>query len=195
MNKKFSFAKLFATAAALVCMASVSAKASTPVLGELELQALAQVTPLNLINWKVGDTMSYDVEMGFFGKMGTSVKSVAKEEGGAIWVHQEMNLSGQKELIDMLINRADAKILKVLRNGQEMQMPDDKIEVISQDFAEVTVPAGTFKTVHIVAKSKQVSKIELWANPTDTAMDGGVKQIMATQFGDITMSLTSFKRN
>jgi hypothetical protein len=35
----------------------------------------------------------------------------------------------------------------------------------------------------------------MWANPTQTAIDGALKQIMATQFGDMTIELTSFKRN
>ena len=57
----------------------------------------------------------------------------------------------------------------------------------------MTVPAGTFKAIHIVAKNKQVDHIELWANPRDTVMDGAIKQTMTTQGIDIVMELTSFK--
>ena len=106
--------------------------------------AISAVTPLDLINWKVGDTQHYDVSLGFLGK-GTMVKSVTKDEGTAIWVHQDMDLSVQKDVSDILINKADAKILKYIHNGKEEAITDDKLEVISQEYGEITVPAGTFK--------------------------------------------------
>ena len=56
------------------------------------------------------------------------------------------------------------------------------------------MPAGTFKCVHIVAKSKSASKIELWANPAETVMEGSIKQIAASAMGDVTMEMTSFKK-
>ncbi|MEN9723027.1 MAG: hypothetical protein RJB38_1013 [Pseudomonadota bacterium] len=194
------FQKLTSTSAVaflgLILSSSIQTSQATEfVLNTSELQAMTLVSPLNVINWKVGDSMSYQVSMGFFGKMGTSVKSVSKDEGDSIWIHQELNLSVQKEVIDIQLSKADGKVLKMIRNGKEMQMPDDKLEIISQDYAEVTVPAGKFQAIHILAKSTQSSKIELWANPSQTAMDGGLKQIVATQFGDLTMELTSFKRN
>lgn len=179
-----------------VLMVSAPSKASSfGPLSAAELYSMSSVDALDLINWKVGDTMTYQVSMGFFGKIGSMVKSVTKDEGTSIWLTQNIALQSQKELVEVLFNKADGKILKMIRNGSEMQIPDDKIEVISQDYAEVTVPAGTFQSIHIVAKSKQVSKIEMWANPTQTAIDGAVKQIMATQFGDMVLELASFKRN
>jgi hypothetical protein len=194
MKKNGFFSKVLSLSAA-VALFIAAAPAGAMELNSIEVETLATVAPLNLINWKVGDTMNYQVSMGFFGKVGTMVKTANKDEGATIWLHQDINLQGQKEIVDVQFNKADAKVLKVLRNGKETQLPDDKIEVISQDYAQVTVPAGTFDTVHITAKSKQVSKIEMWANPTATALDGGVKQIMATQFGDMVLELTSFKRN
>jgi hypothetical protein len=156
--------------------------------------AMNQVGSLNLINWKVGDTASYNVTAMFGFVKGTLVKSVASEEGNAIWLKQDMNLAGQKQLIEMLMDRADGKILKLKQNGQDAQIPDDKPEIISQDYAEIKVPAGTFKCVHIVAKSKSASKIELWANPAETVMEGSIKQIAASTMGDVTMEMTSFKK-
>ncbi|MGK5088083.1 hypothetical protein WDW86_11045 [Bdellovibrionota bacterium FG-2] len=148
----------------------------------------------DVINWKVGDTSSFDVAAGSFGKMGTMVKSVTKDEGTALWLHQDMNLSVQKQVADVLINKADGKILKMIVDGKEQAIPDDKIEVISQDYTEITVPAGTFKAVHVVAKSKQISKLEVWANPRDTVMEGTLKQIANTGLFDLVLELTSFKK-
>jgi hypothetical protein len=152
------------------------------------------VAPLDLINWKVGDNAQYDVSIASFGKMGTMTKAVTKDEGTAIWITQNVDLMIQKQKIEMLINKADGQVLKTLVDGKEQQMPDDKIEIISQDYTDVTVPAGTFKAIHIVAKSKQAPKIEVWANPRDTVMDGTLKQAIQSQGMDIVMALTKFSR-
>ena len=116
-----------------------------------------------------------------------------REEGDTIWLHQEIDLKFQKQIVDVQMSRVDGHIIKMIQDGKEIQVPNDKLEVISQDYGDVTVPAGTFAAVHIVAKTAQVSKIEIWANPADTVMDGALKQIMATQIGELTLELTSFK--
>jgi hypothetical protein len=158
---------------------------------DLQVAATRPVSTLDLINWKVGDTANYDVALAF-GK-GSMKKAVTKDEGTALWVTNDLDIVIQKQKVEMLINKADAKILKMLVNGQEQQIPDDKIEIISQDYATVTVPAGTFKSMHIVAKSSQ-GNVEVWVNPKDTCMEGTLKQIVGSMMGDITMSLTSFTK-
>lgn len=173
--------------------AGTTAHAEIPSLGTQDIVALTQVAPLNLINWKVGDRMEYQVSMGFLGKFGAMTKFVDREEGDTIWLHQEIDLKFQKQIVDVQMSRVDGRIIKMIQDGKEVQVPNDKLEVISQDYGDVTVPAGTFAAVHIVAKTAQVSKIEIWANPADTVMDGALKQIMATQIGELTLELTSFK--
>lgn len=153
---------------------------------------VTMVNTMNLINWKVGDTANFDISAGFFGKVGTMVKSVTKDEGAAIWVKQDAKMQGQNQVVEILLNKADGKVLKMIQNGKETEIPNDKIEIISQDTTEVTVPAGTFKVIHIVAKTEKVSKIELWANPKATVMEGTVKQYIESGFLPITMELTSF---
>ena len=157
--------------------------------------ALSNLAPFDLINWKVGDNAQYDVTVGSFGKMGTSTKTVTKDEGTSLWVEQNMDLSIQKQKVEIQISKADGKVLKTIVNGQEQTTPEDPIQIISQDYTDVTVPAGNFKAIHIVAKTKQVDHIEVWANPRDTVMDGTLKQAMTTQGIDIVMALTSFKRS
>ena len=155
-------------------------------------RTLVMAAPLDLINWKVGDQAAFDVSIGAFGKIGTMNKSITKEEGGAIWIHQEANLVVQKDVTDMLLNRADGKVLKVIHNGKEETAPDEKPEIISQDTTEITVPAGSFKCIHVVGKTKTVEKFEIWANPRDTVMDGSLKMVISGQM-EITMELASFK--
>ena len=162
---------------------------------DVQLQLmLSSITPLDLINWKVGDQAQYDVKAGSFGKLGTMTKAVTKDEGTAIWVTQNMDLMIQKQKVEVLMNKADGKVLKMIVNGKEQAAPTDEIEIISQDYTEVTVPAGTFKAIHVVAKTKQVEHLEVWANGRDTVMEGTLKQTMKAQGTDIGMELTSFKR-
>ena len=74
------FKKILSTSVvAALFVAAPAARAEMPEFNAGELQALSTVAPLNLINWKVGDTMSYSLSM-LFGK-GSMVKSVSKEEG------------------------------------------------------------------------------------------------------------------
>jgi hypothetical protein len=182
----------------LVASAAVPASAATVTaqqMNQIAVQtALASIHPADLINWKVGDTNTYSVTIGSFGALGSMVNSVTKDEGTAIWLHEELNLMVQKQTVDTLINKADGKVLKILVNGQEQQIPDNDIEIISQDYTEITVKAGTFKVIHVVAKSSQVDHIEIWANPRDIPIDGAAKESMSMQFGDMVMELQSFTR-
>ncbi len=191
--------KIFVSLFAVLAVFSNNSFASNDVvslISENSAQMLVDsVAPLNLINWKVGDTANFDVSAGNFGKLGTMVKSVTSEEGNAIWVEQKLDLGFQKDNSKMLMSRADGKILKFIHNGKEEALPDDKVEIISQDSQDVTVPAGTFQSIHIVAKTTKVKKIEAWINPRDTVMEGAIKQIISTDQIDITLELSSFKRN
>ena len=150
----------------------------------------------NLINWTVGDTANFDVTLGAIGKVGTMKKSVTKADDAqnAIWVRTEANLAVQKDTTDILMSRADGSILRFVRNGKEEAVPENDIEIISQEYTEITVPAGTFKAIHIVADTKDVKGIEVWANPRDTIMEGTLKQVVPSQFGKLEISLTSFKK-
>ena len=188
MMKKFGV--LAALAVAAFAQNVMADEATFAISPEQSLQLLG---PQDLINWKVGDRADYKLSASGM-NLGTMVKTVAKEEGAAIWLHQEINAMGQKQTVDVLMNRADAKIVKYIVNGKEEQVPNDKIEIISQDYAEVTVPAGTFKAVHVLAKSEKIKKLEVWANPRDTVMEGTLKQYVEGGMLPITAELTSFKR-
>ncbi|HTL12017.1 MAG TPA: hypothetical protein VL588_05995 [Bdellovibrionota bacterium] len=191
MKKSISVAALFA----LTVSFALPAHAQSPEPLDLNIFVqLAQSQTRDLINWKVGDSMNYNVSLGFMGN-GTMVKNVASEEGGNIWLHQDINIMNQKQTVDVLMQRSDGKILKVLQNGQEAQIPDSKIEVVSTNFDHITVPAGTFDCMHIVANTDQAKGLEVWGNPDMTAMDGSLKEIVPTQFGmTMTLELTAFHK-
>lgn len=156
--------------------------------------ALSDAHILDAIDWQVGDRLEYTISAGRFGTVGKMEKEVSREIADAIWVDTKMELSGKQELIETLINRLDGKILKMLRNGKEVEIPNQEITIIDRKIEKVKVPAGEFEAMHVIAKSEQVERIEVWTNADKTAMDGTLKQIMSTSLFDLTFELTGFVR-
>lgn len=144
---------------------------------------------MSLINWKVGDSSDSNIN-ATFGNIGTMHKEVTKEEGKGVWLLEDVTAMGKKDKTEVLIDRDSGKTLKMIHNGKEETVPDDKVQIISQDYTQVTVPAGTFKVMHVVAKAKDVDHLELWVNNVDIVIDGAAKTVMSTQFGDMTIELT-----
>ncbi|MBI3017989.1 MAG: hypothetical protein HYY62_08400 [Deltaproteobacteria bacterium] len=168
-----------------------SAQASGSLLVDL---FLSQARTLDVIDWKVGDAANYNMQLGFIGK-GTVKKTATKEEEGAIWIETNAKTPLGDERVETLISRADGKILKLIVNGQEQKYEEHEIELISKDAAEITVPAGTFKTIHVKVKDKtDASDVEAWINPRDIPLGGIVKSSVAKSFLTVTLELTSFSR-
>jgi len=147
----------------------------------------------NLINWQIGDFQKHSVKF-LFGA-GTSHKEATKEEGNAIWLSQNIDLMGQAQTSEALIDRATGKVLKMIVNGQEQAVGEQEIDIIEQAETSVTVPAGTFECMYIKAVVKADGKeqeVKMWANPIDVNLDGQLKTVIASMFGDVTMELTQF---
>ncbi len=179
--------------AGLNSSAQASPSLDQVVVSNLVAQAQASAAAY-AIEWKVGDQADFILNLGGFGK-GTLKKSVTQDQGDSLWIVQDVEILFQKQKVEILLSKVDGKILKMLVNGQEQEVPNDSIEIISQEYTEVTVPAGKFEAVYIVAKTADAPKIEVWINPRDTVMEGTLKQITQTQGITMTMELKSFKRN
>lgn len=144
------------------------------------------------LDWKVGDRADFILWAGFLsGRMTTEV---VREESEGFWVRYFIKGGGRKETVEKFYRKSDGTVLHVLSNGAEQNPDDSRIEVISAEEAQIAVPAGFFKTVHIVGRTKQVQKLELWLNPVDTVIDGTVKGITNIRGVPITSELKSFKR-
>lgn len=153
------------------------------------------ISTMALINWKVGDNSDYAVTLEGLPINGTLHKEATKEEGNGIWLKQDLDLMIQKDSQEILMDRNTGKVLKYVHNGKEEAMPDDKIEIVSTNSAQITVPAGTYKVMHIVAKSKQIPAIEIWENTRDICLDGTAKTYMDQGQVKITMELTKFVKH
>ena len=180
----------------LVCALAGTANASVFTMDQVQqLQVGTTQATMALINWKVGDSADMDVSLGGFGMNGTMHKEAFKEEGSGIWLRQQLSLPIMNDTSEVLYDRNTGKVLKYIHNGKEENIPDSKIEVVSEKAETVTVPAGTFKTLHIVAKSKDVKSIDVWMNNRDISLDGTAKMVMDQGQMTITMELTKFVKN
>lgn len=173
---------------------AVAAPSVTEALVQVQLPGIMEQARTQGLDWKVGDTASYAVDMGFIkGSMVSSVRSVAND---GIWMEQNVDLGfAGKQKMEMLIDPNTGETKKLLVNGKEQQIPKQDIEVIEIKEASVTVPAGTFDCIHARLKNKEDnSEINAWINPQLIPMSGLLKQVAPSQFGKVTVSLKSFQK-
>ncbi|MCE3010511.1 MAG: hypothetical protein LW875_07860 [Proteobacteria bacterium] len=161
----------------------------------LSQSVLSEVDAQNM-NWKVGDSASYNMKGGFInGKMVMTIKSIT---GNEVVINQNLDLGFLgKQDCDATIDASNGQTKKLVCNGQEQQAPSQgDIEVVDIKDDKITVPAGTFECLHIIAKNtKDNSEINQWANPKLVPVSGLIKAVTPSQIGTMTVELTSFKKN
>ena len=177
----------------ILSVASASANTTVVTLEQIQKFEIARsASTLSMIDWKVGDSQSYKVVLSGFGMEGTMQKDAIKEEGNGIWIRQELKLPIMNDKSEILFDRDTGEILKYIHNGKEEAAPKGDLEVISTKQSTIQVPAGKFKVLHVMAKSKDVQDIQVWMNPTEIALDGAAKMYMDQGQVKITMELTKF---
>lgn len=157
----------------------------------------AKFVSAGLIDWKVGDKTVMQLKMKIPIPM-QLIKEVTKDEGEAIWVAQDTvtPFGGQKT--EMLMRKSDGAVLKYLENGEEKPMPETNgggLDVISQDIENVTVPAGTFKSLKIVAKTDDGSQLTIWMNTREVSLGGQLKLEIIQSKQTVRGELLSFVKN
>jgi hypothetical protein len=159
--------------------------------------ALIQDVAAQGLAWKVGDENNYKLNMGGFlnGSMKMFVREINVEAAEA-WLQQDVDLMFQKQKIEALIDTNTGKTKKILVDGKEQATPEPNFEIVEQKEAQVTVPAGTFKTMYIKIKDLNNNQItEQWINPREIPINGMAKSLADSQLGKVTIELTSFKKN
>lgn len=189
---------LFFSFSILLISQSLFAAAPSKVVNDVAVVPAAVVRAIvvqsvkDLIDWKVGEYTNYNIE---FFLPGTLDKKVSGEEKGAVWVEEVMDFQGLgKTEVKVKLSRATAEILEYYVNGEKQEIPETpKYEIIDQEEEMLTVPAGTFKTIKVTLKDKESGEMTyIWINPKDVAMEGMVQMTAPTQFGEMTLKLTSF---
>lgn len=174
---------------------TAQAKSISEVLFDIQSPQIASEVQSQALNWKVGDTNNYKIDMGFIkGTMKMSVKSI---EADGIWLEQlaDLGFAGKQEIL-ILIDANTGEVKKMIVNGKEQEAPKSNVEVIELKEDRVTVPAGTFDCIHARLKDlDQNQEINQWINPQQIPISGMLKSVAPSQFGQVTISLTSFVKN
>lgn len=166
-------------------------RTQTSLISEFQRNSIAHAHTLGVINWKVGDWADYNVDFGFPGTMHMVVREEITE---GFWVNQDVELMGQTQKIEILIDKNDGSILQLIVNGEKQDPPKKNIEIIESKQDKVTVPKGTFECIYLKIKDVDSGEIsEIWANPSEIPVFGMIKSIMPTPFGqEATIELTDF---
>ena len=183
-------------ALALVFIAG-SAKATVPSFDVAFINQIESALSTNLtaIDWKIGDNANYTLDMGFI--KGTVKMEAMKFEGNGIWLNQDMDLTIQKMLVEILMDKSTGEVLKMIVNGKEQAPPKSDLEVVETRQENITVPAGTFQAIYLKVKDKAAKDAisELWINPKAVPLMGMLKTIQDSQMGKVTLLCTSFRRS
>lgn len=179
----------------LISVNGVAASSPVEVLSQVQMPAIMDQASTLGLDWKVGDTASYSVDMGFIkGSMISSVRSIGAD---GIWMDQNVDLGfAGKQKMETLIDPNTGAVKKMLVNGKEQAPPKQDIEVIEMKEDRITVPAGTFDCIHARLKDKESNKeINAWINPQVIPMSGMIKQVAPSDLGNVTIVLKSYKKN
>jgi hypothetical protein len=184
-------------AAALIAVGAAQSQAAVGFdAGQLQAQALVEAQLLQGLNWKVGDQADYSVNIGGFIK-GTSHNFVREDSGTELWMVQDMDLGFMgKQKIEVLFDKATGQIKKMLANGQEQQVPDNKdVEIVEMKEDHIKTTAGEFDCIYAKIKNTKDGSIqEAWINPHAVPMSGLLKALADSQFGKVTQEITKFQR-
>ena len=160
-----------------------------------ELQpAVMDQAEINMIDWKVNDRLNYKIDMGFL--QGTMVMHVREYVSEGPWVEQNVEMMGQKQKIEILFDKNDGKILRLLVNGEKQEIPESNMEIEDMRESNVTVPAGTFDCVYVKIRDTDKNETsEAWINPELIPISGMLQNKAPSQFGTVTLQLTDFLKN
>lgn len=161
------------------------------IVAQTQLSIYSEANTLGL-DWKVGDSATYSVDMGFI--KGSMVMSVRSNDAEGIWMVQDVDLGfAGKQKVEILIDGNTGEIKKMIVNGKDQEIPKQDIEIISASEDKITVAAGTFECIHIVMKDNTSGdELNVWINPQVIPMSGMIKQVQPSQLGKVTIALKSF---
>lgn len=190
--KKLSFAL-----AVVAFISSGFAQAANSSLGEEIAFNFANrpISPMNLINWKIGDFQDCNINAEGM-TLGTIHRVVESNEGNGVWLKEETSgaLIGQ-HTTEILLDRGSGRILKFKQDGKDTTPPSDSFKVTHSDKATITVPAGTFDTVHYTGTSQKPNDTEIWLNDQEINIDGMAQMKEITQNIPIMIQLAKFGHN
>jgi hypothetical protein len=165
------------------------------VVVDISQHAILDEASTQGLNWKVGDSANYNVDMAGFIK-GSMVMSVREIGADGIWMVQDVDLGfAGKQKMEALIDPNTGEVKKMLVNGQPHEIPKNNMEVVEVTEDKITVPSGTYECIHARLKDKETNEeSNMWVNPAIVPMSGMIKAVQPSQLGTVTIVLKSFKK-
>lgn len=187
--------KLLAIASFVMASSAFAANPMTELMTNIQSQMAQDVQFTSGMDWKTGDENNYSVDMTIVqGTMKMSVREVGTD---GIWVDQAMDLGfAGKQNAAILYDPNTGAVKKFLVNGKEQAIPENNFKPVDVHEDKVTVPAGSFDCIYAKLKDeKNGQEAEAWLNPEKVSVGGSLKMIQPSQFGKVTIALTSYKKN
>lgn len=186
---------LIATLSLVFSVGAFAAPSEIEVVNNIQMPVIMDQARTMGLDWKVGDTATYSLDMGFL--KGTMVSSVRSIGADGVWMDQNMDLGfAGKQKMETLIDQNTGEVKKMIVNGKEQQPPKQNVEVVEVKEDHITVPAGSFDCIHARLKDKDNNQeVNAWINPQIVPMAGLLKQVAPSQMGTVTVELKSFKKN
>lgn len=184
--------------AALGLAVTVQAQAAPSVFDvvrNIQQAAIMDQAHTQGLDWKVGDSNSYTLDMGFIkGSMVMTMRQIAAD---GYWLDQDMDMGfAGKQKAQMLLDPNTGEIKRMVVNGQDQQIPKQNVEIVEVVEDHITVPAGSFDCIHARIKDKDTNQeTNAWINPQLIPLSGMLKTIQPSQFGQVTVELKSFVKN
>ncbi len=158
-------------------------------------QRFSDEARVQALDWKVGEAADYQIRMGFI--PGTMNMLVREEVFEGFWLEQNVDMSFLgKNLVEILVDKRDGRILQMLVNGEKQDVPEpgnQEIEDMKED--RITVPAGTYDCIYLRIRDLDKNETsEMWINPSEVPIAGLVKQVAPGPIGNVTVELTKYRK-
>lgn len=173
--------------------ASASFVSPSVAAQSVALITVRDIKPSAMLNWTVGSTADYNLNMGFIS--GTMHSQVREETAQGFWIQQDMNLGFMgAQKVETHINKDTGEVIELLVNGQKQTPPDaSQTEIVESKREKVTVPKGEFDSIWVKLHDKKENKdSQVWVNPAVVPMGGMLKTIAPGPIGEVTVELTDY---
>ncbi|NJM10256.1 MAG: hypothetical protein HC883_05190 [Bdellovibrionaceae bacterium] len=170
---------------------SVSARVDTLSLALAQYVVAAVPVPKK---FTVGDQAKYDTSLaGLPGSMTLTTKQIVPD---GVWIEQINDTLFKKQVVLQLMDPVTGQLKRMIIDGKEQTPPDPaNIEMVHDNPARITVPAGTFETRDILVRLiKENETSRQWVNVEDVAVLGMVKMDATFKGASVKAELTGSSR-
>jgi hypothetical protein len=164
--------------ATLICGVPALASSAFEVPLQAAMKAAVKAASDGSFDWKVGDTLNYQMQFKPLPIMGTNSIAVTKDTADGYWLTETVQVKSFKQVSQVLIDKDTGEVKKMIVNGKEQDAPDaGESTVVKAEEAHLSVPAGSFDCIHFIIEDRDHNQTEQWVNPRDLPISGMVKSI------------------